>query len=232
MKKTYYAIKWSIDPKVVGSDHPQAWSFTKEYEKREDNPNAVYAFLKEVNKLKRPDYIPDLDGFVLSARAKLTNFVHVVVFVRPFLDEKAKTVLQESCNLGDHEFYEATLYVRKEPKRFYYLESFLDMSPYIEFNECLYWIEGVEREEDLPSDWHDVIFRGYDDIYDMGRRHDISIHFGQLVFNKEFDRELDFFYLERDFYYGVCSERFKKAVENAGLTGLVFTPIDVVIKDE
>ncbi len=39
----YYIIESDLTTKIVGSDYPQSWLFTKEYEKRVDNPNSIYA---------------------------------------------------------------------------------------------------------------------------------------------------------------------------------------------
>lgn len=37
----YYKIRHDLTSKIVGSDYPQSWKFTKEYQKRVDNPNAI-----------------------------------------------------------------------------------------------------------------------------------------------------------------------------------------------
>lgn len=72
MNKKYYIVSSSSDPKLIGSDFPQAYSFIKEY-----NPNAPHALfdLYEYLYTKFPDYIPDLSGIRMSGRAKLTDIV-------------------------------------------------------------------------------------------------------------------------------------------------------------
>ena len=42
----YYIITNTCNTKVIGPDFPQAWQFTKEYKKKMNNPDAVYAFGK------------------------------------------------------------------------------------------------------------------------------------------------------------------------------------------
>ena len=53
----YYIIESDLNPKVVGSDYPQSWRFTKEYEKRKNNPNAVYSLLERVKNNFSIDFI-------------------------------------------------------------------------------------------------------------------------------------------------------------------------------
>ena len=55
----YYKVDDDLNPKVVGSDYPRSWQFTKEYEKRENNPNAVYALSDCLRNHRIPDFIPD-----------------------------------------------------------------------------------------------------------------------------------------------------------------------------
>ena len=151
----YYKVKYDLNPKVVGSDFPQSWQFTKEYEKRKNNPNAIYQLEEFIfRKHQQPDFIPDLDGFVLSGRAKLTDFISVTSSNVLFVSEKAKNILQSKCNFWEHEFYEATLYVRKNSVKFYYLGIFCDFYSQIKFPKCGYVIYGVEKEEDLPKEWY------------------------------------------------------------------------------
>lgn len=54
----------------------------------------------------------------------------------------------------------------------------------------------------------------------------------KLILKKDFDKELDWFVIDKfGVFYGIVTERFKIAVEEAGLTGLVFEPIEVEIEE-
>ena len=234
----YYKVDNDLNPKVVGSDYPQSWQFTKEYKKRMNNSDALYALYECLINQEHPDFIPDLDGFVLSGRAKLTNFVSAVAVDGMFLDEKAKQVLEAKCNLGDHEFYEATLYVRKEPKRFYNWGLFNDICSYVEFNKCGYVIYGLKSEKDLPEEWISKPIESLNDLFNIEKQYSdypsaVKIECNKIVLKKTFDKQIDIFYNNYIFggKYGICSERFKNAVEEAGLTGLVFEPIEVELEE-
>ncbi|MCD7901852.1 MAG: hypothetical protein LUH22_18975 [Bacteroides sp.] len=67
----YFIIEESLNEEVVGKDYPQACKFIKGY-----NPNAPKALFSLYQYHTRfPNYIPDLDGIMLSGSAKLTDFV-------------------------------------------------------------------------------------------------------------------------------------------------------------
>lgn len=230
----YYKIKYDLNSKVVGSDFPQSWQFTKEYKKRTDNPNAIYQLEEFIfDKYQQPDFIPDLDGFVLSGRAKLTDFISVTSCHALLVSEKAKEILQLKCNFGDHEFYEATLYVRKKPVRFYYLGIFRDFFSQIKFPECGYVIYGVEKEEDLPQEWYEMTINNLQDVYKIEKKipYTVDIWLSKIVL-KNTAKEVDLlYYCVLGIRIGLVTERFKNAVEEAGLTGLVFEPIEVEIEE-
>lgn len=48
----YYILKNDDNPKIVGSDYPQAWKFTKEYEKSVMMIMVYIHFIKESIKTK------------------------------------------------------------------------------------------------------------------------------------------------------------------------------------
>lgn len=226
----YYTFVHDLNSKITGSDYPQSWKFTKEYEKRKNNPDAIYALdeIAFVNHQK-PNFKPDLDGFVLSGRAKLSNFISVTTMTGLFMDKHAKQVLQSKCNLGEHEFFEATLYVKKEPKEMYYLGLFYDLAPHIKFKECNYVALGLKKEDDLPQGWNNSI-TCKEDFFKIKKNvpYLIDIYFSHIKIKNTVPK-LDIFYFIGGGIYGIVTERFKNIVEEAGLTGLVFKPIDVDI---
>ena len=229
----YYKIKCDSNPKVVGSDYPQSWNFTKEYEKRSSNSNAVYALIECFNEYIKPDFIPDLDGFRLSGRAKQTNFISTSVFNALFMDEHVKQVLQTKCNLGEYEFYEATLYVRKEPKQYYILGLFYDTYSLINYPECGYFVENLKKDDDMPPEWHNKQFTCKSDLFDIAMKvpYSIYISFTNIKIKKPLE-DLDiYYYVGGGIRIGIVTERFKEAVEEAGLTGLVFEPIEIEVKE-
>ena len=67
----YFIVEDSLDEKVVGKDFPHAYKFIKGY--NPDAPNMLFCIYKYRESF--PDYIPDLDGIMLSGSAKLTNIV-------------------------------------------------------------------------------------------------------------------------------------------------------------
>ena len=150
-----------------------------------------------------------------------------------FVSEKAKNILQSKCNFWEHEFYEATLYVRKNSVKFYYLGIFCDFYSQIKFPKCGYVIYGVEKEEDLPKEWYEMTINNLQDVYAIEKKipYCVDIQLYKVVF-KETAKDMDLlYYYTLGIRVGIVTERFKNAVEEAGLTGLVFEPIDVIIEE-
>ena len=135
MNKKYYIVSSSSDPKLIGSDFPQAYSFIKEY-----NPNAPHALfdLYEYLYTKFPDYIPDLSGIRMSGRAKLTDIVSngfggQLEIVSP----RTKEIL-ETYNLCPHRFYEMNLYLRKVKYDYYMFHIQCDYSDLVDYKKSTF----------------------------------------------------------------------------------------------
>ena len=136
MNKKYYIVSSSSDPKLIGSDFPQAYNFTKEY-----NPNAPHALFDLYECLytqKFPDYIPDLSGIRMSGKAKLTDIVSngfggQLEIVSP----RTKEIL-ETYNLCPHRFYEMNLYLRKVKYDYYMFHTQCDYSDLVDYKKSTF----------------------------------------------------------------------------------------------
>ena len=140
--------------------------------------------------------------------------------------------------MGEHNFYEATLYIRNKSNKYYCLGVFLDIKSLIEYNKCNYVIYGIKDEKDLPEEWYTKPINSFSDISNIKDRYKnypgiIMFLCNKLTLTRFFYKNIDFYKLSfpDEKVYGICSERFKNAVEEAGLTGLVFEPIEVIIEE-
>lgn len=228
----YYFLKDDINSKIIGSDFPQAYKFTKEYQKKSGDANGIYSFFKKIQQNERPDFDPDLGGFILSGRAKLTNIVSTTM-PRLHMDNEAKEVFS-SCNLGDSEFYNAQLYIKQRKiftqiLDYNYFCSFTNILDYICFPETIF-----RHEISIPRNLIDYItglcsISAYSEYRNQNRE---GIIFPETITMKEgFDKTLDYFIIrELNVHHGIASERLKTAIEENGITGLRFEPIEIIFK--
>ena len=196
----YFIVEDSLDEKVVGKDFPQAYKFIKGY--NPDAPNMLFSIYKYRESF--PDYIPDLDGIMLSGSAKLTNIVSNGF--SPFffiIDERVKQLL-EQYKLCPHRFYPLGLYKRKVKYNYFLLYI---VSNYIDYVDCA-----------------KTSFIEYNIASGKKKGYTQTIWGNRIVMNDQFDSELDFFTITRIDGRQYISERLKNAIEANGLTGWVFTP--------
>ena len=228
----YFIIKRENNSKIIGTDFPQAWKFTKEYKKECDDANGIYSFFKRIQKNERPDFMPNLGGFILSGRAKLTNIVSTTI---PMLhmDNEAKEVFSV-CNLGDSEFYKAQLYIKQRKiftqiLDYYYLCSFIDILDYIYFPGTIFRheINLVEKQNVYVTGLSS--FSAYEEYWQQNNK---GLIYPQTITLKEgFDKTLDYFIIPKlNIFYGIASEKLKTMIEDNGITGLRFEPIEIIFK--
>ncbi|WP_195652690.1 imm11 family protein [Bacteroides cellulosilyticus] len=218
----YFIVEDSLDEKVVGKDFPQAYKFIKGY--NPDAPNMLFSIYKYRKSF--PDYIPDLDGIMLSGSAKLTNIVSNGF--SPFffiIDERVKQLL-EQYKLCPHRFYPLGLYKRKVKYNYFLLYI---VSNYIDYVDCAktsfieYNIASGKKFGDVFIKSKDELFQKRDEIK-KEKGYTQTIWGNRIVMNDQFDSELDFFTITRIDGRQYISERLKNAIEANGLTGWVFTP--------
>lgn len=228
----YFIIKRENNSKIIGTDFPQAWKFTKEYKKECDDANGIYSFFKRIQKNERPDFMPNLGGTILSGRAKLTDIVSTAVLPRLLMNNNAKDVFS-ACNLGDYEFYKAQLYI-KQRKIFtqildYYLCPFTDILDNIYFPETIFRheINMVEKQNVYVTGLSS--FSAYEEYWQQNNK---GLIYPQTITLKEgFDKTLDYFIIPKlNIFYGIASEKLKTMIEDNGITGLRFEPIEIIFK--
>ena len=216
MNKKYYIVSSSSDPKLIGSDFPQAYSFIKEY-----NPNAPHALfdLYEYLYTKFPDYIPDLSGIRMSGRAKLTDIVSngfggQLEIVSP----RTKEIL-ETYNLCPHRFYEMNLYLRKVKYDYYMFHTQCDYSDLVDYKKSTF----VEYNYSMSINSKEE-FLTRRKI--MGEKNILnSVTADTLFMTSNFgDMNLDYFYIGIVDGEDYISERLMKHLLESKITGWDFIP--------
>lgn len=223
----YFIARDSLDERIVGKDFPQAYKFIKEY--NPNAPNALFSLYKYRESF--PDYIPGLDGIMLSGSAKLTDIVSNGFSGDLFiLSDKVKQII-EQYNLCPHRFYPLGLYRRKVKYNYFLLYI---VSNYIDSVECAK-TSFVEYNIASGKFFGDVCIKSKEELFqkrdEMKKERGISqtIWGNRIVMNDLFDKTLDFFVISRIDANLYISERLKNNIESAGLTGWEFTPAENLI---
>ena len=229
----FFLITEEINPKIIGSDFPQAWKFTKEYKTRCDDANGIYSFFKRIQKNERPDFIPNLGGLVLSGRAKLTDIVSTSVLPRLHMNDVAKNVFS-TCNLGDYEFYKAQLYI-KQRKIFTQILDYYYLCPFTDILDNIYFPKTIFRHEINLVEKQNVYVTGlssFSAYEEYRQQNNKGLIYPQTITLKEgFDKTLDYFIIPKlNIFYGIASEKLKTKIEENGITGIRFEPIEIIFK--
>lgn len=218
----YFIARDSLNEKIVGKDFPQAYKFIKEY-----NPyslNALFSLYKYRESF--PDYMPELDGIMLSGSAKLTDFVSNGFSGDLFiLSDRVKQII-EQYKLCSHRFYPLGLYKRKVKYNYYLLYI---VSNYIDSVDCAK-TSFVEYNIVSGKVFGDVCIKSKEELFqkrgEIKKEKGISqtILGNRIVMNDLFDKTTDLFIVSRIDANLYVSERLKKAIEDNGLTGWEFSP--------
>jgi hypothetical protein len=219
----YFIISESINPDVIGDDYPQTYKFIKGY--NPESENGIFSIYDY--RTSFPDYIPDLDGIKLSGSAKLTDFVsHGFKSCSFIVSEKAKSIL-EKYKLCMHRFYPLGLYKRNKKYDYFLFWIISDYSDFVDYEKSTFMeynissdkkfgAVSVRSKEELLQK-KEIVKEKTDDLLQ-------TIWGDNIVMNRSFGSELDFFEITIIDGSTYISERLKNDIEYNGLTGWDFNP--------
>ncbi len=218
----YFIKEPSLEEKIIGSDYPQAYKFVKGY--NPDEPRAFFSLYKY--KSSFPDYIPELDGIMLSGSAKLTDFISGGFSPQTLIvSEKAKSIL-EQYHLCPHRFYPMGLYKRKIKYNYYLFFIVSDYIDFIDYKKTSFVeyniVSGKKFGLVSIASKEELFFRR--EIFKKEKGISQTIWGDKIVMNQSFDSELDFFEIRWIDANTYVSKRLKNAIESNRLTGWEFTP--------
>ena len=104
-----------------------------------DSPQSVYKLGRCYKTL--PDFVPDLDGFVLHSKAKPTDFLSTSLTSRGYIiNEKVKNILQ-NFKLPLHAFYPIELRYKKQlVDKYYWLHVICDLTGIVDYSASTFFI--------------------------------------------------------------------------------------------
>lgn len=219
----YYIVKKTRDEKIVGSDFVQVHSFIKGY--NPSAPNALFSLYKYNESF--PNYVPDLDGLMVSGSSKLTDIVsngfsgwfHII-------NPRVKTLL-ENYNLCPHRIYPVGLYRRKIRYDYFLLSTLSNYTDFIDYEKTSFIIHedmGNKENNECIKICSKTEYFEMNDKLKKERGVLWSIDANNIVMSESFDSNLDFFKVGSFDSNLYISERLKLAIEAMGITGWDFIP--------
>lgn len=219
----YFIIHESSNPDIVGGDFPQAYKFIKGY--NPDSENALFSIYKY--KTTFPDFVPNLDGIMLSGFAKVTDFVsHGFLSSSFIVSEKAKSIF-EKYKLCTHRFYPLGLYKRGKKYDYSLLKVISDYSDFVDYNKSTFFEYNISSRKNYGAvsvSSKEDLLQKIKMVEEKTGKISQTIWGDNIVMNESFDKELDFFIISRINANTYISERLKNDIECNGLTGWDFIP--------
>jgi hypothetical protein len=233
---TYYILKTEVEPTVVGVMHGAGQLkgnplYEKENAWRDDiflySPNKPIDSWK--NWVKHELFAPKaIVGQILQKKAKKTDYIgddgNLMGF---YVNHKLKNIL-ESCNLPNHRFITTTIIEEKTGKEnndYYRFVYDMETGEHnVDFAKCEY---DLKYHKQKFGDDFDVNIQNYEDYLKVYYETGSAVKVSKLVFNKNFDSELDLFgcqFLTLEKSY--ISERLKQKIERANITGCKISAVD------
>jgi hypothetical protein len=220
---TYYILGREVEPKIVGVTHGagQLGGVKNYYEL-----NAWIETVKESAKhnirtwVKHELYAPKaINGLILEKKAKKTGYIGDNNMRGFYVNEKLKAIL-ESCHLPNHRFIPTTFLEEKTGN---------EINEYYRF---VYDMETGERTVDFAKSAYDLRYhrrnfgedftvniQTYEDYMNVFYETGSAVGVSKLVFNQNFDQELDIFGMQFLGSKDYVSERLLKKMEAAKITG-------------
>jgi hypothetical protein len=222
----YYRLTESIDPKIVGvTDGAGQFGIEKNFL----NKNVWFKTIFYDTELAGKDwwkpwaeitkYAQPLHGVFMEKKAKQTDFMLSGRFMRGFIaNNKLRDILESSHLPKNHKFLETT-FIQKDKIVDGYWWFVYDMETgenTVDFSKCEYDLRYHKRNfgEDFT-----VNIQTYQDYMNVFYETGSAMRVSKLVFNQNFDQELDIFGTQFLSSKDYVSERLLKKMEEAKITG-------------
>jgi hypothetical protein len=213
----YFCIKNNRDPKVTGiksGTSPACISASLFKDKIWLNE-----FLYGENSGLRAGEFPSVDfkleKIPLDNTAVLTDFICVGVINGFVISEKVKSILK-LCNLPPHKYYPVTFEQKEVELKGYYwfYYNLFDGSSYINYERTIF---NTKEEEKILD--RKIIIDDFEDYYSLSIKMKRGVHVQKIIFDKSFNKNIDFFGMR--FFGGdnYISEKLKEYFEENKVTG-------------
>ena len=225
-KRRWYTLEYAVAIKETGPQYPQVQRMGKDYDY--DAPNSIHQLAEDV-----PQFSPNLDHFVLHRSAKPTDLVSNGLTGFGFIvSDRFKKVLL-CFNLPAHEFYPAKiLHNRTWLTNYYWLQIGAGMMiDLVDYKASEFYVRNIAKifKSELGS--VEVFSKGdFENKRQELKSKDsnLAMWAKKIVMNNSFSKELDMFSMTRFNADTFISDRLKKVIDEAKLTGLEVKPTELI----
>lgn len=132
----YFIFRAACNTLETGSVYPQVQKMSPEYDY--DSANSVHNLSRETDNI--PYFEPNLDYFIVSGKAKLTDLLSVSVMHGGFLISQKLKNLFEQHKLPLHKFYPAKVNFKKEFFQYYWIHIISKFDYFVDFSKSSFFV--------------------------------------------------------------------------------------------
>lgn len=217
----YYTFNYACDTAETGPVFPQIQKMTPGYDYESDN--SVYAL--ENSRHSFPEFVPNLDSFILHGRAKLTDVISTApISGCGFLISGKLKEIFERYRIVSHQFYPAKVISRgKIHDNYFWMHIISDMTDLVDYPRSTFFVykhyltnDGVIKVNSIED-----YFEKRKQLQKENPGINITIWSEKLQLKPQFDKKLDLFTIDlfdTDFY---ISQSLKDDLTQNNITGFV-----------
>lgn len=184
-------------------------------------PQVQCVTLEDAHKFKHgefPNFIPNL-VFRLELRAKFTDILSDASISASglLINEKAKNIF-EKFNLIDHKYFPVTIQGTDDNYYWMQIVSPIQNMKWIDFPNSEFYVTDAGFRED------NISLNSFDDYLNKKKKQGViwGVGIDKILFNKNFNQNLDLYTLPKLDINIYISNNLKKALEDAEITGIEF----------
>jgi len=219
---SYYIIEPACNTIETGSQYPQVQEMGPDYDYKAGN--SVHALSKHVNNF--PDFVPNLDYFVVKGKAKLTDLLSVAPVNGGILISSRFKELLENFNLVSHRFYFSKVFHKRVFYEYYWMHIVSNLTDFVDYPASIFFTYFNYTHNlgyTTVSSKEDYLFQK-NELKKNNPGKSITIWAEKIKLNERFDKSLDFFEINSFDSHIYISEQVKAAIISKNLSGCNIKP--------
>lgn len=214
---------------ATGKVYPQIQKMSPEYDYAAKN--SVHALSREYQNL--PEFVPNLDYFVLDNKSTLTDLLSVSVAHQGLLISSKLKNIFEKFSLPTHKYFPAKVKYKKLFYNYYWIHIICDLTDLVDYKNSKFFIYynychnlgyiNINSKEDF--------LQKKDKIKKDNIGKTITIWAEKIHFTDKFKHQIDLFEITQFDANYYISERLKTAIIHNSISGTQIIPAENIITE-